>query len=416
MRARWVVLFVIVAASVGGAGLLLRRVGPNDAPAPVAGTRLFESVLQFVRSQSVDSITDEELYRLAASGVVTELDDPYAVLSMPGERRSAFEDRAAPLGLHLDRRDGGIVVIATIPGSPADGARIESGDELIGIGTVGLEAEDLEQALALLDGPEGSTVELRLRRPGFSPFSRAVERARSPATAPVTASAIGSGVGLVRLSGIPRHAADSVGGAIDRLRSGGVRSLILDLRRTVGGDLADGTAIADLFLDTRAVLAATRGRSKAEGHEVVDSTPARFPDLPLVLLVDRGTAGAAEVLAGALQDHDRAAVLGTPTFGRGVTQRDFPLGAGASVRLTTAFWYTPFGRQIQTPTLRDGADTLPRPKVKSAGGRTLLGGGGIVPHQEVEEAQGVDRPLAAARALLARASSTRAVLGQLDTP
>jgi carboxyl-terminal processing protease len=108
-------------------------------------------------------------------------------------------------------------------------------------------------------------------------------------------------------------------------------------------------------------------------------------------------------------------VLGVRSFGRGVTQRDFPLGSGASVRLTTAFWYTPNGRQIQLTEQDGAADSVPPPSVKSVAGRTLVGGGGITPHQEVEAEPGVDRPLAAARALLARARSPSGVLAQLDT-
>jgi carboxyl-terminal processing protease len=194
-----------------------------------------------------------------------------------------------------------------------------------------------------------------------------------------------------------------------------MQSLVIDARRVVGGQLADAVAIADLFLDAGTVILATRGRSAGDAHQLLDSTAARFPNLPLVILIDQGTAGAAEALAGALQDHDRAAVLGVRSFGRGVTQRDFPLGSGASVRLTTAFWYTPNGRQIQLTEQDGAADSVPPPSVKSVAGRTLVGGGGITPHQEVEAEPGVDRPLAAARALLARARSPSGVLAQLDT-
>jgi carboxyl-terminal processing protease len=172
-------------------------------------------------------------------------------------------------------------------------------------------------------------------------------------------------------------------------------------------------AIADLFLDSGTVILSTRGRTARDAQQLIDSSAARFPELPLVVLIDQGTAGAAEAVAGALQDHDRAAVLGSRSFGRGVTQRDFPLGAGASVRLTTAFWYTPKGRQIQLSEQDTTGDSVP-PSIKSAAGRTLVGGGGITPHQEIDDNGGVDRPLAAARALLAKANSAKAVLAQID--
>jgi carboxyl-terminal processing protease len=132
----------------------------------------------------------------------------------------------------------------------------------------------------------------------------------------------------------------------------------------------------------------------------------------MAVLVNGGTAGAGEVAAGALQDHDRAAILGATTFGRGVTQSTFPLGGGASLRLTTALWMTPSGRQIQRPP-RAAADSTSRPMLKSDGGRPLPGGGGIVPDRAVQDTGTTDLVLAAARRLLLRAGSARAVLGLL---
>jgi carboxyl-terminal processing protease len=415
MRFRWIFLSAVVVGSLAGAGLLLVRGRPGNQAAPVLGTRLFQSVVEFVRSQSVDSIADEELYRLAASGVVTELDDPYAILSLPGQPRSRFEDRDAPLGLHLERRDGAIVVIAAVAGSAADRAGVRSGDALLGVGSTPVEPENLDRALELLAGPAGSTAVLRLQRPGQGPLSLEVEREPVPERPAISASMLSDGVGVVGIFRIPVGSADSVASAVEGLRRTGMQSLVIDARRVVGGQLADAVAIADLFLDAGTVILATRGRSAGDAHQLLDSTAARFPNLPLVILIDQGTAGAAEALAGALQDHDRAAVLGVRSFGRGVTQRDFPLGSGASVRLTTAFWYTPNGRQIQLTEQDGAADSVPPPSVKSVAGRTLVGGGGITPHQEVEAEPGVDRPLAAARALLARARSPSGVLAQLDT-
>lgn len=415
MRFRWIFLSAMVVGSLAGAGLLLMRSRPaGGEPAPVPGNRLFQSVVEFIRSQSVDSITDEELYRLAASGVVTELDDPYAILSLPGQPRSRFEDRDTPLGLHLERRDGAIIVVATVPESPADRAGVRSGDALLGVGSTPVEPQDLERALALLEGPAGSKATLRLQRPGEGPLSLQVERGPVEAGPAVAGSMLSEGVGLVRVSRVPGGAADSVAAAVEVLRRSGMQSLVLDVRRAVGGQLADAVAIADLFLDSGTVILATRGRSASDAQQMIDSSAARFPELPLVVLIDQGTAGAAEAVAGALQDHDRAAVLGSRSFGRGVTQRDFPLGSGASVRLTTAFWYTPKGRQIQLSEQDTTGGPVPPPSIKSAAGRTLLGGGGITPHQEVDEDGGVDRPLAAARALLAKANSAKAVLAQID--
>jgi carboxyl-terminal processing protease len=216
-----------------------------------------------------------------------------------------------------------------------------------------------------------------------------------------------------------------VRGRIEVLRAGGARSLVLDLRRAVGGQLADGVALADLFLDAGRKIAASRGREHSATANFVDSTASPFDSIPLAVLVDAGTAGAGEVVAGALQDNDRAAVLGAITFGRGVTQSTFALADGASVRLTTALWMTPRGRQIQRPpNPADGGPTdgspadgrsvagnpVPRPKFRSAGGRVLLGGGGIVPDRLVTDTGLADLTLGGARSLLGKAATTRGIL------
>ncbi|HEU5217600.1 MAG TPA: S41 family peptidase, partial [Gemmatimonadales bacterium] len=169
-------------------------------------------------------------------------------------------------------------------------------------------------------------------------------------------------------------------------------------------------SLADLFLDAGATIALSRSRRPTDSLAFRDSTASPFDSLPMAVLVDEGTAGAAEVVAGALQDHDRAAVLGAVTFGRGVTQSTFALGKGASLRLTTALWLTPRGRQIQRPPRPADGDSVPRPKLKSDAGRALLGGGGIVPDRLIARAGVGDTALALARSILVRGGSTRAVL------
>ena len=135
--------------------------------------------------------------------------------------------------------------------------------------------------------------------------------------------------------------------------------------------------------------------------------------MPLAVLIDGGTAGAAEVVAGALQDHDRAVVLGLPSFGRGVTRSSFSLGGGAVLTLTTALWMTPNGRQIQRPPRPASGDTIPRPTIKSDAGRLLAGGGGIIPDRVVLDAGGADLALAEARRVLMRATSPEKVFALL---
>lgn len=417
MRARWFLLFGLILGGAAAALWVLTRQGAPVSQEPrVVGTDLFETVFSHVRTFSVDSLSDQELYRRAATGVIEELDDPYAVLLLPGREPPPPEDAPAPQGLYLDRRDGLVVVVATVKGGPGEVAGVRSGDRLVGIDSVPVDGTRLDQAARLLAGPAGSHVTLRLRRAGTRALlAFEVVRGRIPLARAVEAVTLGGGVGWLAIQGFPAGIADSVRQGVETLRAAGARSLVLDLRGAVGGDLSQGAALADLFLDPGATIAESKSRQPGGSRSLLDSTPSPFDSLPMTVLVDEGTAGAAEVVAGALQDHDRAAVLGAVTFGRGVTQSTFPLGNGASLRLTTALWMTPRGRQIQNPPRPADGDSVPRPKLKSDGGRNLLGGGGIVPDRVIQAAGSGDTVLAQARSILERAGSTRAVLA-LVTP
>jgi carboxyl-terminal processing protease len=202
---------------------------------------------------------------------------------------------------------------------------------------------------------------------------------------------VGDRVGYVDLTVFSTSAAADLAHAIDSLRTAGARSLVLDLRGDPGGLLDQGVGVADLFLDAGQKIVTTRGRTADENHSYADGAPQRFAGMPLVVLTDSGTASASEIVAGALQDHDRALVVGTATYGKGSAQRVFRLADGA-VKLTTALWYTPSGRSINRPRPSGGAeegddgarpDSTPRPRFRTDAGRTVLGGGGIVPDVEV---------------------------------
>lgn len=414
MRARGYLGLGFVAGCLGALAWSLARPAAVPTTVPegprVAGTRLFENVLSHVRSFGVDSIGDQELYRIAAAGVLQELDDPYAVLLMPGQRM-ARDDEPAPQGVFLDRQDGLVVVVATATGSAGESAGVRSGDRLVLVDSMPIDATRLDRARRRLEGAPGTRVTIRVRRAGIrASLPLTILRAEVPQSPAVESVALPGGVGRVRIRRFIPGLSDSVRAGIEGLRRGGARSLVLDLRRAVGGALTDGVALADLFLDRGQKIAVSRGRPENASASFTDSTASPVDSIPLAVLVDEGTAGAAEVVAGALQDNDRAAVLGAITFGRGVTQSTFALGGGASLRLTTALWMTPSGRQIQRPPHEVDGDSVSRPKLKSQGGRTLLGGGGIVPDRLVAESGSGDQALALAQSLLQKATTTRAIL------
>jgi carboxyl-terminal processing protease len=402
---------VVIAAAVF---LVRRRPAGTGGTAAIGGDRLFDAVFARIRASSVDPLEDEDLYRRAAQGLIGELDDPFAFLRLPGQSDPPAADQPLSQGLFLDRRDGLAIVVATVPGSPADAAGLRSGDILVGIDTTAITGARLETAATLLAGKPGSTVTLRIRREGTA-LSPVLQRGPLPPHPSVALADQASGIARIRVVRLGPGVADTVRDLTRQLVGQGVRSLILDLRGSAegGSDLASGAQVADLFLDRGSVIAVSRMRRASGSQNLIDDSPSPFSGMPLAVLIDQGTAGAAEVIAGALQDHDRAIVLGAESYGRGATWSSFSLGGGAVLTLTTALWLTPSGRQIQRPVPDPGtgpvaADSVPRPTTKSDGGRVLTGGGGIVPDRVVSGGSG-DLVVAEARRILQRATTPATV-------
>ncbi len=399
MRSKGVLVAAVLSSALVSGGWLMQRgghAGPRDV---AAQARLFDDVLGHLRSDYVDTIPDSTLYRRAVAGLVAELHDPHSVFLDP-KRLSRLDESTsgqyAGVGIQMDVRDSGITVVGTLPGAPAERMGILSGDRIVeieGRSTAGLTSDE---ALQSLRGKAGTTVNVNVARSGVAarlPF--ALTRALIAVSPVQHALIVRDGVGFVDLSVFSTSAAVDLGRAVDSLRAAGARALVLDLRGDPGGLLDQGIGVADLFLDKGQKIVSTKGRTPDENREFADPAPQRFAGMPLVVLTDSGTASASEIVAGALQDHDRALVVGTTTYGKGSAQRVFRLGGGA-LKLTTALWYTPSGRSInrlRASSPDDDADiapaadsTRPRPKFRSDAGRTVLGGGGIVPDVEVANA------------------------------
>ncbi len=208
------------------------------------------------------------------------------------------------------------------------------------------------------------------------------------------------GVGYLALHAISQDAADEVARTVSTLRSQGMRSLVIDLRYDPGGLISEGAAVADLFLDRGDTIAVTRGRTPEHSKSYIDREAQRWPDLPVAVLVNRGTASAAELITTALQDHDRAAIIGMPTYGKGVVQTTFKLGDDVALKLTTARWYGPSGRSIQRPLpamtaewapLIVQGDSLRALRFRSSAGRPLASAQGVVPDISIKQTALTDR-------------------------
>jgi len=361
-------------------------------PPSVSGARLFDQVTAMVAQRYVDSLDDQALYDKAVAGMLKELQDPYTAVLGEDRLRRLSEQMSgtyAGIGLQFDMRDGWPVVVEVIAGSPSERAGVLAGDRIIRVGGESPERWTRDEVTRALRGPSGSTARFTVERGGQQlPF--ALVRDKVHLTAIHRVALFPNGVGYVDVNVFSAQTASELSAAIDSVVRRGARSLVLDLRGNPGGLLEQGVAVAELFLDAGDAIVQLRGRPGAPPQLYTDSAPQRWPTMPLAVLVDRASASSSEIVAGALQDHDRALVVGVASYGKGSAQNVYPLTSGGALRITVARWYTPLGRGIDRPpeTSADdegqieedvtGPDTI-RPTFRTEAGRTVLGGGGITP-------------------------------------
>jgi carboxyl-terminal processing protease len=405
MRNRRSVLapILVMAVALATGGWFLQK-GVSQDENIYLQVRLFQEVVDHVTDRFVDPVDPSKLYDSAVEGVLKELDDPNTSF-IDAETWDSFRFRSGAdaeyggVGLEILAREDVITVMNPIPGGPAIRAGIRTGDHIVEIGGQSAREWSTDDAADQLRGTPGTSVDVVIERPGVTdliPFTlvRAVIELRS---VPFV-SMLDGGIGYIPLQLFSETSTREVREALDSLVQEGLEGLILDLRRNPGGLLDQGVAIADLFLDAGVGIVETRGRARGQNESFSAVRPQPFPDLPVVVLVNENSASAAEIVAGALQDHDRALVIGARSFGKGSVQTLYRLTGGNVLRLTTARWFTPSGRSIQKPhdeqrALRDGEgatmalegglvmlpNTEGQPTFDSMGGRTIFGGGGITP-------------------------------------
>jgi len=407
MKQRWSLIALVALMSFFSGGWLLQRGVASDGNV-YQQARLFDDVLGHVNTYFVDSIGETDLYQKATRGMLEQLMDPYSVLLTGDDYKALTEQTSgnyAGLGIQIDVRDGWITVVAPLPETPAERAGIETGDQIIEVNGKSTEGWKNDQAVKALRGQAGSKIVITVRRGGIpEPIKYRLTRAQIHMKSVPAGTMFDGGVGYISLNPVSETSAEELRQEIAGMKTRGMKSLILDLRGNPGGLLDQGVKVADLFLDSRQEIVSTRGRARGSTKEFFDEARQAWPDLPIVVLVNDGTASAAEIIAGALQDHDRAVVVGAPTFGKGLVQTLFPLGDGVALKLTTARWFTPSGRTIQriakdeedqaiqaaqavvSDTVlgapdKESTDSAlkERPIFHTDGGRVVRGGGGIVP-------------------------------------
>ncbi len=326
--------------------------GPNSqANNARQRARVFESVLRYVAEYYVDSLDPGQLYDMATEGMLDQLQDPYTSFL----RETSFEELSISttgdyggVGLRIDSRDGWIQVVSPIADSPAARAGLVSGDQIVEVEGQSTQGWTTQKAAHILRGEPQTDVSITVRRAGFADsLNFTITRAKIHVNSVEGTKMVAPKVGYLHLTTVSRQSTSEVLKAITQLRSQGAKGIIFDLRFNPGGILEEGAALADLFLDRGQVIVETRGRGRGATETYVAKQRQAWPDMPLVVLVNRATASAAEIISGALQDHDRAIVLGSPTFGKGVAYLLIEVTDNQAVTITSSRWYTPSGRSIQ---------------------------------------------------------------------
>jgi carboxyl-terminal processing protease len=361
-----------LSAALAGNALAGRQSDEAQPPAPAATlpweeARLFAEVYERIKREYVDDVDDHALMEKAVRGMVAALDPHSAFLDSEEfeEIRLSTMGSYPGVGIEVVAEDGGVKVLRPIEGSPAEEAGMLSGDLIVRIDGTDVGA-DLAGAINRMRGPAGSTVRLTVRRAGrIELLNFALRRAKVEVRS-VALQDLEPGYGYLRITGFSETTADDVARALARLKRDnprGLKGLVLDVRNNPGGVLEASVAVADAFLDHGLIVSAD-GRT-SDSRFRMDATPGDLIDgAPIVVLVNGGSASAAEILAGALKDHGRAELVGHKTYGKGSVQTVMPLSHGGALKLTTSLYFTPSGASIHEKgilpdVIFDGPDEAP---------------------------------------------------------
>lgn len=355
----------------------------------------FSTALAAIESNYVEEVDTEILVYQAIGGMLQTL-DPHSSFMDPksyAQMRERQEGRYYGLGISINVINGDITVMSLFEGSPAYRTGIRRGDVIARIS--GQSAKDMtsEEAVSLLRGPKGTAVNISLRRVGYDNFiEMAVERDEISIATIESAFLADNDVGYVKLGDFSETTNRDLTAALKMLRGEGMKRLLLDLRNNPGGPLDQSIKVSNQFLPKGDLIVYTRGRVENSDQDYHATREGEFTDIPLIVLVNRNSASASEIVAGSIQDHDRGLVVGETTFGKALVQSIYRVSHGAGLALTTARYYTPSGRMIQRPwdgtfdeyltySMRDQSppEHSPADRKYTDGGRVVYSGGGIEP-------------------------------------
>src|SRR5271155_1215151 len=326
-------------------------VAPNKTSETYRQLNLFGEVFERVRADYVESVSDEQLVEAAINGMLTSLDPHSSYLNNKNFRDMQVQTRGefGGLGIEVTMENGLVKVVSPIDDTPAFHAGIKPGDYITHLNGEAVMGLTLNEAVEKMRGPENSEIKLTIRREGKEPFDVAVTRAKIKIES-VRSHLEGNDVGYIRITTFNEQTDTGLNKAMQKLRdqsSGKLKGVVLDLRNNPGGLLDQAVAVSDAFLE-KGEIVSTRGR-RADDAQRYNARPGTkaASGLPMAVLINGGAAPASEIVAGCLQDHHRAVLLGTRSFGKGSVQTIIPVPGQGAMRLTTARYFTPSGRSIQ---------------------------------------------------------------------
>ena len=312
--------------------------------------RLFTDIINIVKDNYTEEVETEELVHGAVRGMLRSLDPHSSFMTAEEYAEMQVDTRGSfgGLGIEIGLRDGMLTIISPIEDTPAFKAGLQAKDKIVKIEDQSTRDMTLSEAVKLMRGPRGTPVTIWIMRDGFDEpkafkITRAIIKLKS-----VKFRLLEEGFGYVRLAQFQESTTKDLEKALKELgsREGKLKGLVLDLRNNPGGLLQQAISVSDVFL-SKGVIVSTKGRSAGQDMEFLATGEGTHPDYPIIILVNGGSASASEIVAGALQDHKRAVILGVATFGKGSVQTIIQLSDGAAVKLTTSKYYTPSGKSIQ---------------------------------------------------------------------
>lgn len=367
--------------------------------------RILNQIVYHINDLYFEDVDMNKLMDGAFAGIMDKL-DPHSIY-IPAKKQGSVEElfrgKFQGIGIEFDILNGYITVISPVADSPSERAGLLPGDQIIAINGKDAYKITKEEVYKKLRGPKGTSVEITVRRISGEKFPVTIIRNDIPIYSVRTATMLDETTGYIWLTRFSANTSQETRQALKKLDAKGMTQLILDLRMNSGGYLEQAAEIANLFIARKDTLVYTKGKQK-QAEQVFISKPEKGrEDFPLIILINRGSASASEIVAGAVQDLDRGLITGETSFGKGLVQRQLPLNDGSALRVTIARYFTPSGRLIQRPYEKgkdyeyyrelydedreakiDSLKNL-RPKYHTRSGRVVYGGGGITPDKYIPQ-------------------------------